>query len=689
HLTPSLPLQDDYHKLLTKYAEAENTIDQLRLGAKVSLYADPPKPSHSVHMGTLGSGSKVMAFSIPQARTAAISTAPAPVLQPSLDAAQGPVSQGTSSQPCSPPFPGMGCPTCPGECRCRVQHPCPGTQLTQMLAGQTHKFQAQVESFEAWVQTGKSTPQEQLQRFRKLKDTQDALERTYLQAREENRRLQQHPGTAGEFDPDRTVEGEIFCLGMRLEELKDRLERAAGSQRSPRSGSGAGSPGTGGSSASSESETGGAQLPQLLWHKRLQVEEDFGDLLEQYQHFKSLPESLSLERLSLGGSQSPEEVDGLVAGERGLGKVSCRTQSPEERRDLPASPRQPPERRVGRLPPEEPAWENDHLPHAGEPLSTTRAAAAPAGLLKPAGLQVPLSPRSSGAGSAVSRHQLRQAKPAPAQVSARRPGATVGPTASPKASRARVSQPVSQLLLSLQEQRIVSPETDSGFVGSEASRVSPLEHQPPRTGTPASLGRSGPISTAVTLHPLQRREAAPLHSEKAPMSTYTACGHGATQDGTRGPGLPPGTSSQTSSPPRWADSVTSEMAPMAPDADGTSPGGTIAVPTWPFTVNSFLPAHTDSAVEERSSASSCSPRPGKTRAPAGLTHPALCPDQTHRDLLGSRMERDRAIRALRDEVSRLQQRLEESLHRSRSYPEGKGPPRRQTVGRGLSPEEPA
>ncbi|XP_010213892.1 PREDICTED: AT-hook-containing transcription factor [Tinamus guttatus] len=201
----------------------------------VSLYADPPKPSHSVHMGTLGTGSKVMAFSIPQARTAAISTAPAPALQPLLDGepAQGPVNPGTSPRPCSPPVPGMGCSACSGECGCRGQHPCPGTQLTQTLAGQTHKFQAQVESFEAWVQAGKSTPQEQLQRFRKLKDTQDALERTYLQAREENRRLQQHPGAAGEFDPDRTVEGEIFCLGMRLEELKDRLERAACSQRSP------------------------------------------------------------------------------------------------------------------------------------------------------------------------------------------------------------------------------------------------------------------------------------------------------------------------------------------------------------------------------------------------------------------------------------------------------------------------
>lgn len=31
--------QDDYHKLLTKYAEAENTIDQLRLGARVGARA--------------------------------------------------------------------------------------------------------------------------------------------------------------------------------------------------------------------------------------------------------------------------------------------------------------------------------------------------------------------------------------------------------------------------------------------------------------------------------------------------------------------------------------------------------------------------------------------------------------------------------------------------------------------------
>lgn len=39
-------LQEDYHKLLTKYAEAENTIDQLRLGAKVWLRGGGVGPGH-------------------------------------------------------------------------------------------------------------------------------------------------------------------------------------------------------------------------------------------------------------------------------------------------------------------------------------------------------------------------------------------------------------------------------------------------------------------------------------------------------------------------------------------------------------------------------------------------------------------------------------------------------------------
>ena len=63
-------LQKEYNSLLRKYAEAENTIDELRLGAKVSLYSDSPTPqqgqlgslatahhAQTLSMGRIGAGS--------------------------------------------------------------------------------------------------------------------------------------------------------------------------------------------------------------------------------------------------------------------------------------------------------------------------------------------------------------------------------------------------------------------------------------------------------------------------------------------------------------------------------------------------------------------------------------------------------------------------------------------------------
>ena len=40
-------LQDDYDELLKKFAQAENTIDHLRIGAKLNLYSDLPPPQQS------------------------------------------------------------------------------------------------------------------------------------------------------------------------------------------------------------------------------------------------------------------------------------------------------------------------------------------------------------------------------------------------------------------------------------------------------------------------------------------------------------------------------------------------------------------------------------------------------------------------------------------------------------------
>ncbi|XP_054705114.1 microtubule organization protein AKNA isoform X8 [Grus americana] len=576
-------LQDDYHKLLTKYAEAENTIDQLRLGARVSLYADPPRPSRNLAVGTVGTGCQVMALSIPQPRTATVSSAPAPPSLPGGAPAPGPSDRGGSPQPPSTPPPRGGCPTCPGPCRCS------GTQLTQTLAGQTHKLQAQVETFEGWMRAGTPAPREQLQRFRKLKDAQDALERAYLRAR------QQHPGASGDFDPDRAVEGEIFRLGLCLEELKERLEPGAGRQLPPQHPAqprcppapspplAAGSPrpespalaeGPRGTAGDSEGVTG--RLPRPLWHKQLRVEEDFGDLLAQYKHFKSLPESLSLEQLSLAESGSQEEVDGPAAEDGGPSKVPCRTQSLEEGADLETSRLHPPERRAALLPPGEPPLPGDTRGH----LSLATAEELPAAAKPPLGLpeppRAPLSCRSSGVGSTAAQHRPRK------------------------------------------EQRIVSPETDSGFVGSEASRVSPPVHTPehrlPSTGIPGSLGPSIPVPSTLRLS--WKKEAAPLPSEPALMGIYPTGGQG----GTGGPRLPPSTPSQSSSPPRWAESVGSEAGP---NGDGARPSGRCGMRCGGCG-GGWRRACTAPAAIPREKPPPVPPRPGGSRWPAdhrGTQHP--------------------------------------------------------------------
>ncbi|XP_057261850.1 microtubule organization protein AKNA [Pezoporus wallicus] len=609
-------LQDDYHKLLTKYAEAENTIDQLRLGARVSLYSDPPQPSRSLAMGAMGAGGRVLALSMAQARTATFSAATVS----SPGGAPAPPEQGGAPQPSPSPTAMGGCPTCLGTCCC------PGTRLTRTLAGQAQKLQAQVDSFEGWTQAGKPTRQEQLQRFGKLKEAQDALEQAYLGAR-------QHPGALGDFDPERAVEREIFHLGLHLEELKERLEPGGRQQLpskcldqpqspptpSPSSATRCPHPespmvmdGPQGTAGDTELVTEG--LPQPLWHKQQQVEDDFGDLLEQYKHFKSLPESLSLEQLSLAESRSQEEADGAGARDGGPSKVPCRTRSLEEGSDLETSPLHPLERRAVPLSPREPPWPAGAQGHQPLPTTEEPPSAAMTCLGVPKAPQAPLSRQVGNAGTQRRPHK---------------------------------------------EQRIVSPETDSGFVGSEASRVSPPvhtpEHRPPSTGKPGSLGPSIPIP--ATLHPPWKREVTPLPSETTVMDT------------TGGTCQPPSTPSQSSSPRHWTRSPSSEA--------GHDHGG--------------VGTHTDSDVEGRSCASTSGPL-GTTRGPASppaspkapsptplsLDPPSL--DLAHCDLLGSRLERDQAIRELQDEVWRLRLRLEESLRHSHSYPKGKAPPR-VTLGR--------
>lgn len=58
----------------------------------------------------------------------------------------------------------------------------------------------------------------------------------------------------------------------------------------------------------------------------------------RYKHVKSLPESLSLERLSLAESGSQEEMDATTAGDGGTSRVPSRTRSLEEGPSLQTLP---------------------------------------------------------------------------------------------------------------------------------------------------------------------------------------------------------------------------------------------------------------------------------------------------------------------------------------------------------------
>lgn len=69
-------------------------------------------------------------------------------------------------------------------------------------------------------------------------DAQDQLERRYISKKEEHRALemQNYRGLSrntGTFDPSRRVEGDIFRIGMHLEDIKEMIDKNAHEQILP------------------------------------------------------------------------------------------------------------------------------------------------------------------------------------------------------------------------------------------------------------------------------------------------------------------------------------------------------------------------------------------------------------------------------------------------------------------------
>ncbi|XP_017163173.1 uncharacterized protein akna isoform X3 [Poecilia reticulata] len=187
-------LQEDYDRLLTKYAEAENTIDRLRLEAKVNLDSELPKAGHAVLAGLNQTASKLLKMDLFYPHRAMTGSPGRATHQEKLDASSLPSDF--------------------------------GQQLSNILFTQSEKFLQQVQTFEDLLKNDKLASLEELKcGVSQLYEGLNSLERGYLLARDEHKLLQQKGLETQHFDPERTLESLIFQCGLRMEDLKEQVEQ--------------------------------------------------------------------------------------------------------------------------------------------------------------------------------------------------------------------------------------------------------------------------------------------------------------------------------------------------------------------------------------------------------------------------------------------------------------------------------
>ncbi|KAM3604090.1 uncharacterized protein V6R79_006270 [Siganus canaliculatus] len=218
-------LQAEYDKLLTKYAEAENLIDQMRIGAnaqassELMLYIE----ADDHYQGTLpaAEGSHLGSFAphLPLSGTLAFIWG--------IFKEKGDVTPETCIKDMNP------APSVEPE-----EPPSDGEQMTEELRGIISQFMEKVEEFKLIVSNMSMSTAEQQAMLRSIMEAQDQLERKYISKKEEHRALemQNYMGLSrntGIFDPNRLVEGDIFRIGMHLEDIKEMIEQNMFKQISP------------------------------------------------------------------------------------------------------------------------------------------------------------------------------------------------------------------------------------------------------------------------------------------------------------------------------------------------------------------------------------------------------------------------------------------------------------------------
>ncbi|XP_070706663.1 microtubule organization protein AKNA [Pempheris klunzingeri] len=433
-------LQEDYNRLLTKHAEAKNTIDRLRLGAKVHLYSDPPKPGHLVQSGLNQGASRIMTLDFPQAQRAAIDSA---FLHPNGHS----VHQRSSSP-------------CPST---RSPEPQVGQQLATILYSQANKFLQQLRTFDDLLKSKKLKHFEQVQGLSRLADGLDSLERGYLLIRDEHRLLQQQGAEISHFDPERELEGLIFQCGLRMDELKEQVEQMRQQQPTcdaPPSPPPHPSPSDGRvtlthpqsppvplladpgeaaavevSSASDESDDEEMEDEETLNSlylkprgKHKHVEQEFTKLMDHYQSFKELPKLLD------HTERDGAPLSAALRADMQHGEMEKEGEGEET--GILENQRSPPQRKPDH---------QDPPPVHTSKQQTSRSTTPPG------------HPPSS-------RRSLKVGKSYSSSLS------SLGEITALEGRNSKLQAGSSRVL---SQDGIISPETDSGFVGSESSRVTP------------------------------------------------------------------------------------------------------------------------------------------------------------------------------------------------------------------------
>ncbi|CAI9557282.1 unnamed protein product [Staurois parvus] len=695
-------LQEDYHKLLTKYAEAENTIDRLRLEAKVHLYSDPAQPSHSVQMGNSHARIKSHEFTIPHAQAATFSSVNEDnVITKNDTGSSAPLNQ--SESPSDATLPGTS-----GSSF--LQGP---EDSASILGSHLETLHREVDLFEGLLQGGTLTPEEQQQAVQELRGSLAVLERRYLQAQEQYRQEQRRSGhPSRELDPQRELEEAIFQLGVQLDELQERVDHSALSSPStdlthtthhldnaslpsavvpipttqtpyPQVTS-PGPPGlTGNGMDTSYKEDPEEYLPQPLQFKHMQLERDYGTLLSTYSSFKSLPDALGLEQdewpqqphdLQNGNPeqrqfQASRSEDHAQAG-RPLGPITPvsnyshhdhkRAVNSQERQLKAKAKRQSPRSRQQR---HSRSITPQNFPQAGSPTDDRHVSSSASGTNVPITSSHTEQRRASSVSSkhgivpeeetSSSRRMSYGSKTFPQRVSRSSPLPQLKeqsprtPTTELSISEGSIQgSPSHKSSISMKhvspsghresprthkgitQRRILSPETDSGFLGSESGRSFPLQKQRHQL----SLNRVDlPVATQDSSNLAVKNERRRSKNGSSNFSgTQKVLRDNRKQANTwMGP-------SEASSPSLGPKSLTDS--------------------------ESREESHTDESdsEQERSNDGIVNVSSGASLLPS----PTNEPSQPLRNVMESRIARDEAIHSLQKEVTQLRHHLENSLNRS-------------------------